>query len=224
MWQVRHLDPVRHAVGGHGDAWRRAPNPMAILAVHAHRCRLGGLHGSPCAAVKPARPTTQAGPAYHLSAGSNNRTPVVGVGSFAPPEAVVMSQPADLPHRDPPYSRHAKPIAGHVLALERRHAYVRRHTRPGARRSTLHPWIPLASSTGTGSETAVRRRLTETTAIEGDQRQVFPQVNAGVVGLAGLEPAPSSFQVSRAQRCADRRFPRSFTSVGGEGMRSYRRP
>src|SRR5829696_10451403 len=42
-----------------------------------------------------------------------------------------MSQPADLPpHRDPPYSRHAKLIAGHVLALERRHTYVRRNTRP----------------------------------------------------------------------------------------------
>jgi len=47
---------------------------MAILAtqvVHAHRFRLGRLHGSPCAAAKPA-------PLTHLSAGANNRTPVVG--------------------------------------------------------------------------------------------------------------------------------------------------
>ena len=47
--------------------------------------RLGRSHRSPCTAVEPARPT-------HLSAGSNNRTPVVGWGSFAPPEVVGMSQ------------------------------------------------------------------------------------------------------------------------------------
>jgi len=88
VWQVRHLDRVRPAVGGQGDAWRMGAEPMAILAtqvVHAHRFRLGRLHGSPCTAVEPARPT-------HLSAGSNNRTPVVGWGSFAPPEVVGMSQ------------------------------------------------------------------------------------------------------------------------------------
>jgi hypothetical protein len=118
---------------------------MAILAtqvVHAHRCRLGGLHGSPCAAVEPARPT-------HVSVGSNHRTPVVAWGSLASPEAVGMSQPADLPpHRRPPYSRHTKLIAGHVLVLERRHTYVRRHTRPGARRSTLDPWILWQAAQG----------------------------------------------------------------------------
>jgi hypothetical protein len=42
------------------------------------------------------------------------------------------------------------------------------------------------------SETAVRRRRTEATAIEGDHWRVFLQVNPGVVGLAGLEPAASS--------------------------------
>src|SRR4030095_8813579 len=42
------------------------------------------------------------------------------------------------------------------------------------------------------SRTAVRRPRTEATAIEGDHRQAFPQVNCGVVGLAGLEPAASS--------------------------------
>jgi hypothetical protein len=34
--------------------------------------------------------------------------------------------------------------------------------------------------------------LTEATAIEGDHRRAFPQVDPGVVGLAGLEPAASS--------------------------------
>jgi hypothetical protein len=35
-----------------------------------------------------------------------------------------------------------------------------------------------------------------------------------------LNLGPHPYQVSRAQRCADRRFPRSLPSVGGEGMRS----
>ena len=35
-----------------------------------------------------------------------------------------------------------------------------------------------------------------------------------------LNQRPHPYQVSRAQRCADRRFPRSPTSVRGEGMRS----
>src|SRR4030095_7699028 len=48
------------------------------------------------------------------------------------------------------------------------------------------------SSAGMRSRTAVRRPRTEATAIEGDHRQAFPQVNCGVVGLAGLEPAASS--------------------------------
>src|SRR4029453_8947078 len=41
-------------------------------------------------------------------------------------------------------------------------------------------------------KTAVRRRLTEATAIERADRRAFRQVNPGVVGLAGLEPAASS--------------------------------
>jgi hypothetical protein len=35
-----------------------------------------------------------------------------------------------------------------------------------------------------------------------------------------LNLGPHPYQISRAQRCADRRFPRSPLSVGGEGMRS----
>jgi hypothetical protein len=42
------------------------------------------------------------------------------------------------------------------------------------------------------SETAVRRRPTRVAAIDETTERAFPQVNPGVVGLAGLEPAPSS--------------------------------
>jgi len=52
----------------------------------------------------------------------------------------------------------------------------------------------------------------------------FPQVNPGVVGLAGLEPGTSSLSGIEAQRCADRRFPRWLASVRGEGMRSNNLP
>jgi hypothetical protein len=39
-----------------------------------------------------------------------------------------------------------------------------------------------------------------------------------------LNLGPHPYQVSRAQRCADRRFPRSLASVRGEGMRSNSPP
>jgi hypothetical protein len=39
-----------------------------------------------------------------------------------------------------------------------------------------------------------------------------------------LNLRPHPYQVSRAQRCADRRFPRSLASVRGQGMRSYSPP
>jgi hypothetical protein len=60
--------------------------------------------------------------------------------------------------------------------------------------AALHaqPKSPENSGVGMRSETAVHRCLTEASAIEGDHRQAFPQVNPGVVGLAGLEPAASS--------------------------------
>ena len=58
--------------------------------------------------------------------------------------------------------------------------------------STLDPQSSEDSRAGMRSSTAVRRRLTEATAIEGEHRRVFPQLNPGVVGLAGLEPAASS--------------------------------
>src|SRR5215216_6531902 len=59
-------------------------------------------------------------------------------------------------------------------------------------RSMLNPESPENSRAGMRSETAVHRCLTEASAVEGDHRQAFPQVNLGAVGLAGLEPAPSS--------------------------------
>jgi hypothetical protein len=183
------------------------PRPGPACRERPGRCVADGrrTHGHPGHPGSPRSPVSlgqvaqlplrscRAGPAYALERRLYNRTPVVGWGSFAPPEVVGMSQPADLPpHRRPPYSRHAKLIAGHVLTLERRHTYVCRHTRPGARRSTLDPWIRLASSAGMGSETAVRRRLTGEETIAVYYRRVFPQLKASVVGLAGLEPAASS--------------------------------
>jgi hypothetical protein len=43
---------------------------------------------------------------------------------------------------------------------------------------------------------------------------------AGLWAWLDLNQRPHPYQVSRAQRCADGRFPRSRTSVRGEGMRS----
>ena len=41
-----------------------------------------------------------------------------------------------------------------------------------------------------------------------------------VVGLPGLEPGPHPYQLNSGNRCADRRFPRSPTTVDTKGMRS----
>jgi hypothetical protein len=57
------------------------------------------------------------------------------------------------------------------------------------------------------SETAVRRRRTEAAAVEGDYGRVLPQVNPGVVGLAGLEPAASSLSGFCAWVCFRRIAP-----------------
>jgi hypothetical protein len=60
--------------------------------------------------------------------------------------------------------------------------------------AALHaqPEIAREQRAGMRSETAVHRCLTEASAVEGDHWQAFPQLKAGVVGLAGLEPAASS--------------------------------
>src|SRR4029453_18426833 len=60
--------------------------------------------------------------------------------------------------------------------------------------AALHaqPEIAREQRAGMRSETAVHRCLTEASAVEGDHWQAFPQLKAGVVGLAGLEPPASS--------------------------------
>ena len=52
------------------------------------------------------------------------------------------------------------------------------------------------------------------------ERPAFALLRSPFVGLAGLEPAALSLSGIEAQRCADRRFPRSRASVRDEGMRS----
>ena len=52
-------------------------------------------------------------------------------------------------------------------------------------------------SAGIRSETAMRRRLTGEATIAVYYRRAFPQLKAGVVGLAGLEPAASSLSGQR---------------------------
>jgi hypothetical protein len=96
-----------------------------------------------------------------------------------------------------------------------------------APRATLHPspytgWQPPRrptldlkssedSSAGMRSETAVHRPLTGVTAIEGDTGRAAPQVNSGVVGLAGLEPASSLSGIEGSALCA-----RPFSQVARE--------
>src|SRR5215216_5195452 len=53
VWQVRHLDRIRHAVGGPGDAGRMGAEPHGPSwppsSDHSPGFCLGWLHGSPCA-------------------------------------------------------------------------------------------------------------------------------------------------------------------------------
>jgi hypothetical protein len=69
---------------------------------------------------------------------------------------------------------------------------IRHNTRTSAARSTLGQKSSEGSSAGMRSETAVRRRRTAVAAGQGNNSRVFAQVNRGIVGLAGLEPAASS--------------------------------
>jgi hypothetical protein len=52
--------------------------------------------------------------------------------------------------------------------------------------------MAAASAAEMCSETAVRRRRAEATAIEETTNERFPQLNTGEVGLARPEPAASS--------------------------------
>jgi hypothetical protein len=69
------------------------------------------------------------------------------------------------------------------------------------------------------SETAVRRRRTAAAAVKGDHGRVLPQVKAGVVGLAGLEPAASSSAKCQEPLCG-RSFPEVVSDRGVKVMRS----
>jgi hypothetical protein len=62
-------------------------------------------------------------------------------------------------------------------------------------RSTLDRNRLGGSNARMRSETAVRKLL-RAAAIENDHRRAFPQLNSGVVGLAGLEPAASSLSAT----------------------------
>jgi hypothetical protein len=63
-------------------------------------------------------------------------------------------------------------------------------------RSTLDRNRLGGSNARMRSETAVRKQLLGAAAIENDHRRAFPQLNSGVVGLAGLEPAASSLSAT----------------------------
>ena len=75
-------------------------------------------------------------------------------------------------------------------------------------RSMLNPKSPENSRAGMRSETAVRRWLTEASAVEGDHRMTVSagQVNPGAVGLAGLEPGTSSLSVTHGPGGLPRRM------------------
>jgi hypothetical protein len=53
-------------------------------------------------------------------------------------------------------------------------------------------WLITSKHAGMRSPTAMRRRHREAAAVKSDSGRAFPQVKAGMVGLAGLEPAASS--------------------------------
>jgi hypothetical protein len=195
-----------------------APSPMAIGATqwfHAHRFGLGRLHGSPCAAVEPARPT-------HVSAGSNNRTPVVGWGGGHSPrlgrwagasQLICLTETRPTAATPSPsqgtywHSSGATLMSAVTLGLE---PAVRRWT-CGSSWQAAQGWVlrPLCAG---GSR---KQRQSKETGGKCSRRST-PVWWAWL----DLNQRPHPYQVSRAQRCADRRFPRSSLSVRGEGMRS----
>ena len=70
------------------------------------------------------------------------------------------------------------------------------------------------------SESAVRRRPAESAAMNETTEERFRSSNPVWWAWLDLNQRPHPYQVSRAQRCADRRFPRSLPSVRGDGMSS----
>jgi hypothetical protein len=70
----------------------------------------------------------------------------------------------------------------------------------------------------------VRRRLTEATTIEGTTGELSRRSTPVWWAWLDLNQRPHPYQVSRAKRCAQGRFPRSLATVRGEGMRSNSPP
>ena len=87
------------------------------------------------------------------------------------------------------------------------------------------------------SRTAVRRRCRRTAAIGDGNGPAFPLVNPGIVGLAGLEPAPSSLSGFCPAACSPRKRPATWATdappetagdrcepLGSDGMWTKRGP
>ena len=70
----------------------------------------------------------------------------------------------------------------------------------------------------------MHRGHTEAIAIEGDSDEPSRRLIPVSWAWLDLNQRPHPYRLSRAQRCADRRFPRSLATVRGEGMRSNVRP
>jgi hypothetical protein len=113
-----------------------------------------------------------------------------------------------LEHRARPPAGPARPTPKIVVAstnppgLYTGLALAPRHKPAACSRPELIP----DSSTGMRSETAVRRRHCRG-RVEGDDSRVLPQVKAGVVGMAGLEPAASSLSAIEGSALCGPAFP-----------------
>jgi hypothetical protein len=118
---------------------------------------------------------------------------------------------------------------------------ARRSSGQGWRQAADHDlgWTAAATTSGAravdlGPGVARSGRVLGSTAAEGARPHRGPSGQGARPGWArqpselgeqwwacqDLNLGPHPYQVSRAQRCADRRFPRSLASVRGEGMRS----
>jgi hypothetical protein len=67
------------------------------------------------------------------------------------------------------------------------------------------------------SKTAVRGALTEATAMKESSRARFRSATPVLWAWLDLNQRPHPYQVSRAQRCADRHSPKSLASVRAKG-------
>jgi hypothetical protein len=109
-----------------------------------------------------------------------------------------------------------QPRAAFVDHLHRRHLLVGLVRRPAGPtdQATLKD---VLTATVRGAGTAPASVLS--TGSAAPRRAELGRADPILIPRGGPRPW-GSYQVSRAQRCADRRFPRSPASVGGKGMRS----